>query len=156
MSKASVSGGMLKKWRKSVDLMVMPDRKFAVNEEPGAEQVVLELAAKHEPFRRALLIYRSLDHDWANLRRVLDAMRNGDGGLPALKAKNFVLANDIENFEATADSHNAIGLDSRHGIAEPGVSEGWMTLEEAEEMFLKLFEVWIKDLKQEGLHRGAD
>jgi hypothetical protein len=73
-----------------------------------------------------------------------------------LKAKNFVSGNDIENFEATADSHNAIGLDSGNGITEPGISEGWMTLEEAEEMFLKLFERWIKYLKQKGLHRGAD
>jgi hypothetical protein len=101
---------MPEKWRKSVDLMVMPDSESAGNAEPGADQVVLELAAKHEPFRRALLIYRSLDHDWANLRRVLDAVGDGNGGLPALKAKNFVSANDIENFEATNDGHNAIGF----------------------------------------------
>ncbi len=138
------------KWRRSVDLMVMePDSEAAGNKDP-ADQVVLELAAKHEPFRRALLIYTALDQDWANLRRVLDAMGDGNGGLPGLKAKNFVPANDIENFEATADSHNAIDLDSRYGIAEPGTPEGWMTLEEAEEMFLKLFEGWIKDLKYEG------
>jgi hypothetical protein len=74
-------------------------------------------------------------------------MRVAHGGLNNLKAKNYVPPQDIEYFKATANSHAAIGLDSRH-VLEDGVKERLMTLAEAQEMFRKLFRGWMEDLRK--------
>jgi hypothetical protein len=96
------------------------------------------------------VIYGSLEHDWGNLYKVLDVMREAHGDLSGLKAKNFVPAKDIENFKATADSYKALGLDARHGKTKSGIPAPRITLKQAEEMFRKLFESWIKELKDSG------
>jgi hypothetical protein len=119
--------------------LIGPNVEIVQNKGPTEDQVALELARNNEPLRRAQVIYGSLEQSWMNLYKVLDAMRDGNGGLSGLKAKNFVPAEDIDNFKATANSYNAIGLESRHGTAEGGIPEAWMTLEEAQEMFRKLF-----------------
>jgi hypothetical protein len=73
--------------------------------------------------------------------------RDGNGGLSGLKAKNFVPPKDIEKFKATANSRKAVGLkESRHATDE-GIDKAKMTLQEAHEMFRKLFEGWIAELK---------
>jgi hypothetical protein len=126
--------------------LIGPDGKVIENKGPTEDQIVLELAAKHEPFRRALIIFGTSKHDWGNLYKVLDAMRDGHGGLSGLKSKNFVPARDIDNFKETANSPGAIGLEAaRRGSG--GSSEPKMTLVEAQEMFRKLFQGWIQELR---------
>ena len=123
-----------------------PDGKAIENKDPTEDQIPLQLAAKHEPFRRALIIYGTLKHDWINLYKVLDRIRDGHGGLSGLKSKNFVPARDIDNFKETANSPDAIGLEAaRHGSG--GSSEPKMTLVEAQEMFRKIFQGWIQELR---------
>jgi hypothetical protein len=131
--------------------LIGPDGQVIENKGATEDQVALELARDNEPLRRALVIYGSLEHTWVNLYKVLDAMRDGNGGLSGLKAKNFVPPEDIDKFKATANSYNAIGLESRHGTTETGIPEAWMTLEEAQEMFRKLFQGWIAELKDRGI-----
>jgi hypothetical protein len=130
--------------------LIGPDGEIVQNKGPTEDQVALELARNNEPFRRAQVIYGSLDHDWVNLYKVLDAMREAHGDLSGLKAKNFVPAKDIENFKATAGSFPAIGLKARHGKTKGVIQKPRITLEEAQEMFRKLFQGWIKELKDSG------
>ena len=123
-----------------------PDGEIVENRGPTDNQVIYELGRNNEPLRRAFEIYGSSEHNWINLYKVLDAMRDGNGGLSGLKAKNFVPPKDIEKFTATANSKKAIGLEeSRHGLDE-GIDKAKMTLQEAQEMFRKLFEGWIAEL----------
>jgi hypothetical protein len=125
-----------------------PDGKEIVeNKGPTEDQVALELARNNEPLRRAQVIYGSLKHDWGNLYKVLEAMEDGNGGEAGLIAKHFVADRDIKNFKATANSFRALGLESRHGTTTSGIPEPKMTLQQAEEMFRRIFQGWIKDLK---------
>jgi hypothetical protein len=62
-------------------------------------------------------------------------------------AKQFVPPGQIKDFKATANSFPALGLEARHGTTTIGIPEPKMTLKEAEEMFGKLFQDWIKELK---------
>jgi len=134
------------------DLTVLgPDGNVVENDSPTEGEVALALAANNEHFARALLIYGSLEQNWRNLYKVLDAMREGNGDLAGLRAKNFVPAKNIENFKQTANSWNAIDLAARHGTTNNGIPEPKMTLEEAKEMFRKLFQGWIKELKDGGI-----
>jgi hypothetical protein len=129
-----------------------PDGKEIVeNKGPTQEQVALDLARNNEPLRRAQVIYGSLKHEWGNLYKVLEAMEDGNGGEAGLIAKHFVANGEIKNFKATANSFLALGLEARHGTTAIGIPEPKMTLEEAEEMFRKLFESWIKELKDGGI-----
>jgi hypothetical protein len=77
----------------------------------------------------------------------MEAMEDGNGGEPGLLAKNFVPRKDIKNFKDTANSWNAIGIEARHASTRKGSSSPKMTLTEAEEMFQKLFQGLILDLK---------
>jgi hypothetical protein len=89
-----------------------------------------------------------LEHNWINLYKVLDVMREAHGDLRGLQAKNYVPPRDIEDFKATAESFPAIGLLARHGKTKGVIQEPRMTLPEAQEMFRKLFQGWIADLKK--------
>lgn len=74
------------------DLTVLgPDGKVVENDSPTEGEVALALSANNEHFARALLIYGSLEQNWGNLYKVLDAMREGNG-VAGLRAKNFVPA----------------------------------------------------------------
>jgi hypothetical protein len=123
------------------------DGKVVENKGPTENQVAPQLAAKHEPLRRARIIYGSLNQDWANLYKVLEAIEDGNGGEAGLIAKNFVADGDIKNFKATANSFLALGLEARHGTTASGITLPRMTLEKAQEMFRKLFHGWIEELK---------
>jgi hypothetical protein len=128
--------------------LIGPDGKEIEREKrPTDEQMVLQLARDNPRFALAQVVYGALEHTWANLYKVLDVMRVAHGGLNNLKAKNYVPPQDIEHFKATANSHAAIGLDSRH-VLEEGVKKPLMTLAEAQEMFRKLFQGWIEDLRK--------
>jgi hypothetical protein len=129
--------------------LIGPDGEIVQNKGPTQDQITFQLARTNEPLRRALVIYGSLPHTWINLYKVLDAIRDGNGGMDGLKAKNFVPASDIEKFKATANSYKALGLEARHGLDE-GVPAARMTLQEAQEMFRKLFQAWINELKKQG------
>jgi hypothetical protein len=72
------------------------------------------------------------------------------GNLSGLKAKNFVRGRDLENFKATAESFPAIGLKARRGKTKGVIKKLRMTLQEAQEMFRRLFHCWIKELKGGG------
>jgi hypothetical protein len=128
--------------------LIGPDGKEIEKDKgPTHEQIVWQLARDNARFRLAQVVYGALEHTWANLYKVLDVMRLAHGGLNNLKAKNYVPPQDIEHFKATANSHAAIGLDSRH-VLEDGVKEPLMTVPEAQEMFRKLFQGWIEDLRK--------
>jgi len=128
--------------------LIGPDGEIVENKGPTDKQVIYELGRNNEPLRRAWLIYGSLEHTWINLYKVLDVMREAHGDLAGLKAKNYVRAKDIDNFKATADSHRAIGLDARHAKVKSGIPAPTISLAEAQEMFRKLFEGWIAELKR--------
>jgi len=129
--------------------LIGPDgQEIVQNKGPTEDQITLELARTNQRLRQAQVIYGSLEHTWANLYKVLDVMREAHGGLSNLKAKHYVPARDIEHFKATANSYAAIGLESRHALEE-GVSEPLMTLNEAQEMFRKLFQGWIQELRNQ-------
>jgi hypothetical protein len=128
--------------------LIGPDGEIAINKGPTEAQVIYSLARNNEPLRRAQVIYGSLEHNWINLYKVLDAMRDWYGGLDKLKARQFVSSKDIEKFTAAANSPEAVGLeDSRHGW-DQGVKKAQITLAEAREMFRNLFRGWIGDLKR--------
>ena len=128
-----------------------PDGKEIVqNKGPTEQQIELELARNNEPFRRAYVIYGSLEPDWINLYKVLEAMEDGNGGERGLIAQNFVPGKDIKDFKATAESLPAIGMKARHAKLKGVVQEPRITLANAEEMFRKLFQGWIEDLKKHG------
>ena len=75
-------------------------------------------------------------------------MREGHGDLRNLEAMNYVPSKDIEDFKATAESFPAIGLIARHGKVKGVIQVARMTLPEAQDMFRKLFEGWITELKK--------
>jgi hypothetical protein len=91
-----------------------PDGEIVQNKGQTEDHVTLQLAAKDDHLQRALQIYGTLEHDWINLYKVLDVMREAHGDLSGLKAKNFVPAKDIDDFKATAESFPAIGMAARH------------------------------------------
>jgi hypothetical protein len=132
--------------------LIGPDGKEIEKEKdkgPTDDQIVFQLARDNEPFCRALDIYgSSLEHDWINLYKVLDVMREAYGNLAGLKSKNFVPAKDIDDFKATAESLPAIGLKARHGKLKGVVQEARITLEKSQEMFRKLFHAWIEDIRK--------
>jgi len=130
--------------------LIGPDGQVRENKRPTEDQVTLQLAAKDEHLRRALLIYGALEQDWGNLYKVLDVMREAHGDLSGLKAKDFVPGKNIDNFKATAESFPAIGVKARHGKTKGVIQKPRMTLEEAQEMFRKLFQGWIQELKDRG------
>jgi hypothetical protein len=128
-----------------------PDGKEIVDDKrPTEDQIVLELARNNEPFRRAQVIYGSLEHTWANLYKVIEAVEDGNGGERGLIAKNLVPGKDIKNFKDTANSWRAIDLEARHATPNIGSSKPKMTLAEAQEMFRKLLQGWIEELKAGG------
>jgi hypothetical protein len=132
-------------------MLIGPDGKvveIAENNRPTDKQVVYELGRNNEPLLRAWLIYGSLEHTWANLHKVVEAIEDGNGGEKGLLAKNFVPGSDIKNFKNTANSWPAIGMDARHASPAIGSPTPKMTLQEAQEMFRKLFEGWIVELKK--------
>jgi hypothetical protein len=128
--------------------LIGPNGEIIKNDGPTEKQVIYELGRNNEPLRRAWLIYGSLEHTWINLYNVLDAMREAHGDLRSLEAKNYVPTKDIEDFKATAESFPAIGLLARHGKTKGVIQVARMTLPEAQEMFRKLFEGWIGELKK--------
>jgi hypothetical protein len=129
--------------------LIGPDGKEIEREKrPTDEQMVLQLARDNEPFRRAQVIYGALEHDWINLYKVLEAMEDGNGGERGLIAKNFVPGKDIKDFKATAESLPAIGMKARHAKLKGVVQEARITLEKTQEMFRKLFQGWIEDLRK--------
>lgn len=131
--------------------LIGPDGKELVeNKGPTEDQVTLQLAAKDEHLRRALLIYGTLKHDWVNLYKTLEAIEDGNGGEKGLIAKNFVPGKDIKNFKDTANSWRAIELEARHATTKIGSPEPKITLAQAQEMFRKLFQSWIQELKDRG------
>lgn len=49
--------------------LIGPDGEEIVGDKgPTEDQIVLQLARDNEPFRRAQVLYGSLEHTWANLR----------------------------------------------------------------------------------------
>ena len=77
-------------------------------------------------------------------------MEDGNGGEAGLIAKHFVADGEIKNFKSTANSFRALGMEARHGTTASGISKPRMTLQQAEEMFRKLFHCWVKELKDGG------
>jgi hypothetical protein len=61
-----------------------------------------------------------------------------------------VAPGDIKDFKATACSFPALGLEARHGTTTTGIPKPKMALAEAQEMFRKLFQGWIQELKDRG------
>jgi hypothetical protein len=78
-------------------------------------------------------------------------MEDGNGGEAGLIAKNFVAPGEIKDFKATACSFPALGLEARHGTTTTGIPKPKMTLQKAEEMFRRLFQGSIKELKDGGI-----
>jgi hypothetical protein len=131
--------------------LIGPDGKEIEKEKekgPTDEQQVFQLARDNEPFRRALVNYAQ-EHTFPNLYKVLEAMEDGNGGEHGLIAKDFVSGKDIKNFKQTAQK-------DRHGALRNVVQEPKMTLQEAHEMFRKLFKCWIEDLRKGTIREGQE
>jgi hypothetical protein len=139
--------GEIRMWGEVHVTLMGPDREIVQHQGPTDNQAIYELGRNNEPLQRAWLIYGSLEHTWINLYKVLDAMREAHGDLRGLQAKNYVPAKDIEDFKATAESLPAIGLLARHAKTKGVILNARMSLPEAQEMFRKLFEGWIAELK---------
>jgi hypothetical protein len=105
---------------------------------------ILSAAEKDHHLERALYLFGCLPLDWRGLYMVLDAIREGNGGLKGLKTKNWVPASQIENFKATADSYKAIGAAARHGKINSGIDKPRLTLQEARDMVRTILEKWAK------------
>jgi hypothetical protein len=126
--------------------LIGPNGEIVQNEGPTEDQITYKLARDNEPLRRALVIYGSLEHTWANLYKVLDEIRDGNGGLAGLKAKNFFSSSGNRKLHG----HGEQPLRYRIGVMtgrDKGVTEPRMALQEAQEMFRKLLDCWITELK---------
>jgi hypothetical protein len=129
------------------DLTVLRDGKVLENKGPTWGEIELKFAANNEPLARAFLIYGTLEHDWGNLYKVVEAIEDGNGGERALIAKKFVADGQIKDFKNTANSFLALGLESRHGSTAKGSPTPKMTLDKAKELTRTLLQAWIEELR---------
>jgi hypothetical protein len=98
---------------------------------PTDADATMKTATKQEVVRRALQFF-SLEKNWSNLYRVLDAIRDDLGGsVEAVKAQGWVPKEEIGRFTGTANNHTAAQGEARHGFDSGESMPNPMTLGEA-------------------------
>ena len=90
----------------------------------------------------------SMEKNWFNLYKVLDAIRDDfDGSIEAVKAKNWVPRDEISRFTGTANNHTAAGGEARHGFDFGKPVSKPMPLGEAEVLVRSIVVRWLESKK---------
>lgn len=111
--------------------------------QPTFGEHAFRIAKENDALREALRTYGCVQHDWRGLYTVLEAVKRANQGrIPAAWASD----REIEDFESTANSYQALGPDSRHGFGRPGVPSARTTISQARALVQKILQAWINDL----------
>jgi hypothetical protein len=93
--------------------------------------------------RETLRTYGTVEHDWKGLYPVLEAIKKANNGqIPT----TWATKQEVSDFKATANSPAALGPESRHGFASPGIEEPTMTISQARALVQKVLHAWIEEL----------
>lgn len=105
------------------------------------------LNKEKEVVSRALQFF-SLEKNWVNLYKVLDAIEEDMGSADPVTKKGWVSASEIDRFTGTANNHNAAKGNARHGyVSKRPMKKKPMTLAEAEQLIRTLLTQWFKSTK---------
>ena len=119
----------------------------AVARGPTEADAAIKAAFTEEVLSRALQFF-SLEKNWVNLYKVLDAIEEDMGSADAVMKKGWVSASEIDRFTGTANNHNAAKGNARHGyVSKRPMKKKPMTLAEAEQLIRTLLTQWLKTKK---------
>lgn len=104
-------------------------------------------AAANEKIVDRALNFFSMEKNWFNLYKVLDAITVDLKSLEAVKAQNWVPQSEIKRFTGTANNHTAAGGEARHGFDFGKPVSNPMTLGEAELLIRTILDRWLESKK---------
>lgn len=106
-------------------------------------------AAANEKIVDRALSFFSMEKNWFNLYKVLDAIRDDfpEKSIEAVKAQNWVPQSEIKRFTGTADNHTAAKGEARHGFDYGKPMPNPMTLGEAKQLIRTILAGWLQTKK---------
>lgn len=117
---------------------------ITLNDEPSFIESTSKITNRDSRLEKALRIYGSREHNWANLYIIYEIIETDVGGKNVIDNKGWMSKSKIKIFKHTANSTVAIGDDARHHdeINIPPAKP--MLLSEAEELIANLLKKWIE------------
>jgi len=110
----------------------------------------LALASRNENITKVLRLLGKGEYNWVNLYRIFEVIANDVGSESNIVSNSWTTRNQIVRFKRTANSADAIGDESRHGVEETEPPPDPMQYSEAEAFIKTLVHNWLRT-KVEGL-----
>jgi len=90
-----------------------------------------------------LLRLQERQHDWMNLYRIFEVIREDSGGDREIAAKGWATLGDINAFTGSANNASVSGDEARHGKLKGGAPKETMTLARARHFIAVLTDHWL-------------
>lgn len=119
-------------------------------EEPHQADPILSLfaiAQKDEVVTEVLRIFGNLPHNWFNFYKICEKITADVGSIQNIERKGCAKKKSIELFKWTANSLNAIGDESRHGVQKKKLPPNPMKFSEAKSLIKTLIFNWLSSKK---------
>jgi hypothetical protein len=105
---------------------------------------ILGLTKTDAAAQKALRLFGSREHNWANLYKVYEVISADVGGRTEVVKRGWASDKTIRLFKHTADSVGAVGDEARHGVERTQPPPVPMLLAEADALVSGMLRAWLK------------
>ncbi|MGD1712346.1 hypothetical protein [Dapis sp. BLCC M172] len=117
-------------------------------------QDLLLLTKEDEQVKKVIHLLTSYEHDFINLYKIYDIIKDEVGGKKSKKIEGWVTREkfSVSDFTQTANHPDAIGYEARHGSNKQQPPKNPMSLSEAQNFIFNVIKKWLDwKIEQKGI-----